>query len=175
MSENQESEKLSAVNFSLIEADLSYKNLRDLLRAEKWREADYETYLIMLRAVGGREGEILSPNNIAQFPCSDLQLIDQLWAELSNHRFGFRVQQQIWHEVGRSYEQFGDRVGWRVNSAWIPYDKLTFHLSAPPGHLPSGWVETCSLELCLGGGCGYIGLTDLFSRIELCALQQRAG
>ncbi|KAM3107858.1 GUN4 domain-containing protein [Phormidesmis sp. 146-33] len=146
----------------------NYRRLQTLLQAGNWKEADYETYLAMLRAIGYSEGTWMRPQDLDCFPCQDLCLIDRLWVEWSDQRFGFSIQQRIWHQVGQDYQVFGDRVGWRVEGRWIAYDHLTFRSSAPLGHFPSGWVKDCNLESCVGG-CGYVGFEDLFDRLEACS------
>ncbi|MEA5605423.1 GUN4 domain-containing protein [Nostoc sp. UHCC 0252] len=45
-----------------------------------------------------------------------------------------------------------DRVGWRVESSWIYYSKVTFDTSSPRGHLPlflrgEEWVVSVGSEL----------------------------
>lgn len=80
-------------------------------------------------------------NNFAR---SDLRIIDQLWIKHSDGRFGLSVQQRIWDNVGRDYDKFGDRVGWRKgmfwNKEWLYYGQFTFNQSAPQGHFPAAGV-----------------------------------
>ena len=59
---------------------MDYRQLRDLLKAEKWKEADEETERVML-AVAKREFA-LDVNSIDNFPCEDLRTIDQLWGKI---------------------------------------------------------------------------------------------
>ncbi|NEP06826.1 MAG: GUN4 domain-containing protein [Okeania sp. SIO2G4] len=110
---------------------LDYTNLRDLLAAGKWKEADKETEHCMLI------------ENINYFPCEDLRTIDQLWVKYSNGKFGFSVQKQIYQGLGgtrqynnKIWEVFGDRVGWRQGGKRLYYSELTFSLdTAYTGHL----------------------------------------
>ncbi|MBW4571356.1 MAG: GUN4 domain-containing protein [Tolypothrix carrinoi HA7290-LM1] len=122
------------------EKGVDYTRLRDLLKAGEWKEADEETLAVMLKAAGTEEQGYLDYNSIQNFPCTDLRTIDQLWVKYSNGRFGFSVQKRIWESVGKDYEKFGDRVGWRkgmfLNKEWLTYSELTFSLNAPQGHLP---------------------------------------
>ncbi|MBD1921320.1 GUN4 domain-containing protein [Microcoleus sp. FACHB-831] len=128
------------------ERGIDYRNLRDLLKAGKWKEADEETYRVMLKAARRESEGWLDVDSINSFPCKDLRTIDQLWVKYSNGRFGFSVQKRIWESVGGNhnadcaYEKFGDRVGWRVEGNWIScqYYRLTLY-DAPFGHLPSFW------------------------------------
>lgn len=116
---------------------MDYSQLQKLLAAGKWQEADRETEALML-AISGKEktGRLTAPD-LKNFPCRDLRLLDQLWVESSNGRFGFRVQNRIWQEVEQNYQTFSDRLGWRVANSWLPYSALTFNHAAPVGHLPS--------------------------------------
>ncbi|NMF67536.1 GUN4 domain-containing protein, partial [Brasilonema octagenarum] len=73
----------------LITAKMNYTQLRDLLAAGNWKQADEETARVML-AVAGREKQgWLDVKHIDNFPCLDLRTIDQLWVKYSNGRFGF--------------------------------------------------------------------------------------
>ncbi len=128
------------------EVELLYTELRDLLAAGKWKEADQETARVILKAAGREEEGWLRSKDVEQFPCSALCTIDQLWKQYSKGRFGFSVQRQIWLDVGGQpskfdfaiFLKFGDRVSWRVNNDWHQkYDDFTFTLDAPEGHLPS--------------------------------------
>ncbi len=132
---NQEGGLKSAVG-------MDYRNLRDLLAAGKWKEADEETLRVML-AVAKREKEgWLDINSIDNFPCEDLRTIDKLWVKYSNGRFGFSVQKRIYQSLGgtREYnpeiwQAFGDKVGWRKGGKWLYYKDI-YDIKAPEAHLP---------------------------------------
>ena len=131
---------------------MDYINLRNLLAAKKWREADEETARVMLKVAGREEEEWLDIESIEKFPCEDLRTVDQLWVKYSNGRFGFSVQKRIYQSLGgtREYEidvwkAFCDKVGWRnKNKGWLYYNDLTFSETAVQAHLPrlfwDGWV-----------------------------------
>ncbi|MBD2458969.1 GUN4 domain-containing protein [Nostoc sp. FACHB-87] len=139
------------------EKGINYTRLRDLLAAKNWKEADKETYLVMIKAIGKKDGDYFNSDELLNFPCTDLRTIDRLWVKYSNGHFGFRVQKEIYLSLGgkadgkyykEAWEKFGDRVGWRVKSSWINYDIVTFDTSSPRGHLPvlrsrrgSIWVD----------------------------------
>ncbi|MFM7717313.1 MAG: GUN4 domain-containing protein, partial [Microcystis sp.] len=108
----------------------------------------------------------LKIEDIDNFPCEDLATINQLWLQYSRGKFGISVQKRIYESLGGSgnYDQqkwndFGSKVGWRVNNKWLYYDQITFSLKAPSGHLPT---------LVWGVGGGII----LFSRLETCAMDR---
>ena len=100
--------------------EVNYENLRDLLAAGKWKEADQETELCMLKVARRELESCLKEEDINNFPCRDLRTIDLLWVKHSNGKFGFSVQKEIYQSLGgtRQYnskilEGFGDNVGWR--------------------------------------------------------------
>ncbi|MBR8840005.1 MAG: GUN4 domain-containing protein [Stigonema ocellatum SAG 48.90 = DSM 106950] len=153
---DDESQSVSALEYTRgngADDDLSsdraidYIRLRDLLRAGNWKDADYETYLVMLKVVGRLDGDWIRDEELLNFPCTDLHTIDSLWVKYSNGRFGFSVQKKIYLCVGgvpdgryykEAWEKFGDRVGWRVKENWIYYEDVIFNTTAPYGHLPPG-------------------------------------
>lgn len=128
------------------ECGVDYRRLRDLLAAGEWKEADEETSDKMLAVIGKENWGDGNTEDIEKFPCTDLRTIDRLWVKYSNGRFGFSVQKRIWQSVGGQdvydcniYEKFSDTVGWRDNREWLlDYQKFTFRLNAPQGHLPLG-------------------------------------
>jgi hypothetical protein len=107
------------------ERGIDYTKLRDLLSDGNWKEADYETYQVMLKAVSGEDagylltedggnfltedggkllteddGNFLTKEKLLNFPCTDLNTIDKLWVKYSNGQFGFSVQKEIYISVG---------------------------------------------------------------------------
>jgi len=132
------------------EKGIDYTRLRDLLAAKNWREADKETYRVMIQAVGKKDGDYFDEDELLNFPCTDLRTIDRLWVKYSDGHFGFSVQKAIYLSVGgkadgnhskKVWEKFGDRVGWRVkinwiSSEWISYSDVMFDTLSPKGHLP---------------------------------------
>ncbi|MBW4630209.1 MAG: GUN4 domain-containing protein [Brasilonema octagenarum HA4186-MV1] len=132
------------------EIGIDYTKLRDLLAARNWKEANDQTYLVMLQAVYREIYDWIRPEEALNFPCTDLRTIDRLWVKYSNGRFGFSVQKKIYLEVGGKLDgnldqevlkKFGDRVGWRVKESgddWdLEEDGVTFDTKSPEGHLPT--------------------------------------
>ena len=150
------------------EVGMEYNNLRDLLKAQNWEEADKETIQVML-AVANREKErglyVRHIDNIDNFPCEYLRYIDQLWVKYSDGRFGFSVQKKIYQSLGgtESYDKkiwntFEDKVGWRPRGNSLSPLDITFYFNnkAPKGHLPF-ILAVCSMDV-------------FFSRVETCKL-----
>jgi eukaryotic-like serine/threonine-protein kinase len=153
-----------------------YSHLRELLAQKRWKEADLETELVMLRVARVEKEGWLNLELINRFPWEDLRTIDQLWVMYSNGRFGFRVQKRIWQEIGgkvdyQTERRLGDRVGWRQDNSWLNYDDLTFSLDAPAGHLPARgsalWARGCVF---FGWAWWVFFDKGVFSRGEACKL-----
>ena len=157
------------------ERGVDYSRLRNLLRAKQWREADAETWQVMLKAAQRKEQDYLDISDIAQFPCLDMQTIDQLWVTASGGKFGFSVQRKIYAETGNpldgeyhegTFKGFGDRIGWRVNNRWLYYSELSLSTDAPSGHLPARFRSFRSF---LGAREPvFLLISLLFSRAQTC-------
>ena len=135
---------------------VDYSTLRNLLAAQNWRQADLETRKLMLQAAGKKEAELLLEEDINKISSVDLRTVDSLWLVSSGGRFGFSVQKDIWKQIGRKVDygtecELGDRVGWRINNAWLIYSQLTFNLTALPGHLPCLGVSLVRIKGSIGG------------------------
>jgi serine/threonine protein kinase len=148
---------------------MDYINLRNLLAAKKWKEADKETARVMLKVAGREKEGWLNTESIEKLPCEDLRTIDELWVKYSNGRFGFSVQKPIYQSLGGTseydeaiFERFGDRVGWIQKNERLYYNDLTFSEEAPEAHLPVR-----------GRGGLYCGVVPLLSRRDLWTLTSK--
>jgi hypothetical protein len=106
-----------------------YESLKNSLAAKDWESADSLTMSILLEEVSKVRSNRkpnqnwLDPADIRTLPCSELNNINQIWAEASNNRFGFVVQSRVWESVGGTTatepdnpnirKKFSARVGWR--------------------------------------------------------------
>lgn len=137
------------------EVGVDYTNLRDLLAAQKWSEADFETLHMMLSVSKMPDGDYVG--DMSAFPCSDLQTIDQLWVKYSNGHFGFSVQKQIWYRLGGQLDIpnldfdtqrkffldiFSPDVGWKKGERYLNWEDLIYSLDVPAGQLPAAWVNS---------------------------------
>ncbi|WP_392533948.1 GUN4 domain-containing protein [Nostoc sp. C117] len=123
---------------------VNYQKLEELLVAKKWQAADKETAAIMLKICDRQEEGWLQLEDIKKIPCDDFRTIDKLWVEHSKGRFGFSVQNRIWERIGgnpdandKTWERFGERVGWRVKVFWI--ESTNFWLDIE--HLKLEWFK----------------------------------
>ena len=126
-----------------------FRDLQQYLVDENWFEADKETIRVIL-AITAKEIEDLTPEDIQNFPCKDLMVIDRLWMKYSNDRFGFTPQMKVYLERGGNFdttveqnqqliEIWGEELGWRKDNRWLPCSELDFSLNAPLGCHPSRW------------------------------------
>ena len=164
------------------EKGVDYTKLRDLLKAQKWKEADRETYRLMITIVGRKEGDYCRQEDLLNFPCKDLKTIDRLWVQASQGRYGFSVQKEIYVRCGAKldgeypgdeiWRKFGTEVGWRVNNEWQDYDDLTWNSIHVPGHLPCDGFRLgfrCGGGR-LGAGRGGRVVSSLAQRLVKCNL-----
>ena len=146
------------------------KSLEESLKAKKeeLEEAGKDSSIFLF----GKDIAGLDPKNsfliesIDEFPCKDLQTIDQLWTAYSNGKFGFSIQNTILNEIGTSEGERGSisdefllQVGWTKvdasgNKQEVNLDQRDFSKNAPEGHLPSGSV--------LGGTIAQVGGDPVF-------------
>jgi hypothetical protein len=159
----------SSLNFSL-----DYRNLEGLLRSQDWQAADEETYNLILQAADQEDRGWLGSDDMAAFPCSVLQTIDELWLQYSEGHFGYSVQTAIEQDCFNEYSDFypaamqclADAVGW---NDWQD-TQFDFSLSAPAGHLPA---TNMRLAKALSEACGdYSDMEDLEETLSQADLQQ---
>ncbi len=156
-----------------------YRELVNYLASGSWKEADQETYKLMLQAVGeeAKKRGYLKLDEVRNFPCEDLRIIDQLWVKFSGGKFGFSVQKQIWVEVGgkldfgkdeaasaKAYKKMSDRIGWQRGDRW---ESVTFYTSAPRAHLP--WLKLLTVDTLYALVPGGVGFSSLASRLVDCS------
>ncbi|MBR8828293.1 MAG: GUN4 domain-containing protein [Gomphosphaeria aponina SAG 52.96 = DSM 107014] len=141
------------MNLVSSETGVDYTQLKNLLAAGEWEEADQVTYDLMVEATNREDEGWMDSDSYQNFPREDLKIIDNLWVKYSDGEFGFSVQKKIWIEVGGTpgewdeevYRRFADRIGWREGGSYLSYSELTFNRNAPEAHLPC-------LSLCYGRG-----------------------
>jgi len=158
---------------------INYRQLRDLLAGENWREADEETIAIMLKIAGKNKDDRLSMEDLENFPCSELKMLDELWHKSSGGRFGFKVQKSIYFDVVKGVEErmgkekkyykmiwqdFSDALGWRVDGRSLYYNELNFSLDAPRGHWPVLWCIKFKVEV-VGVG---LWRETFFNKVDTC-------
>jgi serine protease Do len=132
---------------------IDYTTLQNLLKEQKWSEADLHTYKLIEQIVKTAKQEnkhiFIELKSIADFSCPDIRTIDYLWNKYSGNKFGFSSQQKVWQSVNQkgdfsteTWRSFATEVGWKKgevasSSGYLLYDQLNFDpAKAPAGHLP---------------------------------------
>jgi hypothetical protein len=125
-----------------------YGKLETLLATNQWQEADQQTTNIILKesnwglstlkvwGVALAIGELTDwYEPFKQYPCDDLEKLDNLWLKYSNERFGLSVQQRIFKRFAiqlqdefKTYDAFIDAVKWEHSDS---------SSNTPIGHFPS--------------------------------------
>ena len=127
-----------------------YGKLKDLLAAGNWDEADLETTRVMIEITGRPNMDKIKPDDIQQFPCNAIMLIDQMWRKYSNDRFGFSIQLKIYQSVGGNMNTIrsqqnqylrmtSEKIGWRKDGKLVSREEYNHSLEAPEGGLPGNW------------------------------------
>jgi serine/threonine protein kinase len=123
--------------------EIYYIKLELLLKSQKWKAADLETWKLLCMAINKPPTAKITSNEINLINCEQLLKIDQLWMNASNGRFGFSIQNQIFDSVAKDYVLFCQRVEWPSYNSTLFEQSLKYSSDAPPGHLPSRiWAES---------------------------------
>ncbi|NEQ40689.1 MAG: hypothetical protein F6K40_32480 [Okeania sp. SIO3I5] len=138
-----------------------YFKLREFLAAKKWKEADEETYRVMLQVAGREKQEYLEKEDVEKFPCAELYIVDKLWVKYSDNKFGFSVQKKIMRGLGfKGYKKEDYQEVWKLFIAAVGWDYgVNYQNTSNRGHLPfivvweRKWVDFW-----------------IFSRAEICRL-----
>jgi serine/threonine protein kinase len=157
--------------------DVDYVHLESLLADRAFQAADRETWQILLASTYRTGQNSLTLTALETLPESVLHTIDRLWHTYSQGRFGLRVQQEIYQELGGTtefdfslWEKFAERVGWCRDRHWLNYAELNFSDSAPKGHLPTCCMDSLNRQGQERGVCGWwrLGFVTLLERLEHC-------
>ena len=131
----------------------SHDQLSIYLKAKDWKAADYETYLLLLKAAGRQSSNdgTWHPDEFNRISCADLVLIDQLWTQASNGNQGLTAQKKIYEDSAKDIRKAYESMGWisltgeaaiattydRQTSRWEYIDGRQPNFKSPPvGHLP---------------------------------------
>lgn len=121
------------------EQAIDYFPLQQLLAKPDYQAADRLTLQKLCELAGplAIQRKWLYFTEVDNFPVADLQTINNLWFVYSEGMFGFSVQREIWLAVGKNWEKFWPKIGWKSGNNWTRYpNEFIWDLSAPRGHLP---------------------------------------
>ncbi len=164
--------KLSSLTDSITDLNYThhYTHLENFLKAKQWKEADEETYELMLEIA--RFYQSPGKKSIENFSCAALQRIDWLWQHNSKGQFGFSSQYESLQEVGHIFSDpevrdikgyLTEKLGWWIDDRWLFHSEATFSTDAPKGHLPyKVWIFVNSI------GCA----NTLIQRLMTCNIIQ---
>jgi GUN4-like len=103
------------------QVEVQYGSLKKSLAVKNWESADTQTMNILLaeankvRLNHKLNQNWLDPADIRVLPCSELNNINQIWAEASKNKFGFVVQSRVWKSVGGTTATEPDNPNVRKN------------------------------------------------------------
>ena len=121
------------------ECGIDYSPLQRLLSAQDFQAADRMTLqkLCELTGPAAVQRKWLYFTEVENFSITDLQTINTLWLVHSEGKFGFSIQREIWLSLGKNWDNFWPKIGWKTGNNWTRYPEgFTWNLSAPKGHLP---------------------------------------
>ena len=121
------------------ERGIDYTQLQHLLTVQDFQAADRMTLqkLCELAGPAAVQRKWLYFTDAENFTITDLQTINTLWLVHSEGKFSFSIQREIWLSLGKNWEQFWVKIGWKTGNNWTRYpEKFTWNLTAPKGHLP---------------------------------------
>jgi len=121
------------------EKGIDYQQIQTLLAKQNFEEADRITSKKLCEAASNAalERGWLYFTEAKSIPISDLQTINQLWLVYSEGKFGFSVQRKIWLSLGKGWEKFWLKIGWKKVGSFTRYpNEFIWSLDAPRGHLP---------------------------------------
>ena len=119
--------------------NVDYTSLQKLLAQQEFQAADKLTTekLCEIAGAGAIQRKWIYFTEVEQLPMEDLQTIDALWLAHSGGKFGFSIQQELWVGMGKSWDKFWVKIGWKSGNNWTRYPgSFTWDLTAPKGHLP---------------------------------------
>jgi hypothetical protein len=106
----------------------------------EWRKADKMTTKLMCQVANREKEGCLKAKDMNQFPCEDLQIIDQLWVYYSVGKYGFSVQKKLWLECGGEIGKYDYEVlvKFMAKAGWGDMDRYLKSSILFPSHFFDG-------------------------------------
>lgn len=157
-----------------------YRKLQGYLQKKDWKNADEETYQIMLKVAGpiSEQQGYFSNQEWNKFSCSDLKEIDRLWSKASGGRLGFSAQNKVLSTSENDPIAFLKKVRWVMNTpkgsalSWLvipTYSKKNRRVEYEPGKSPD-FTKADSIEGYLPAKLLWEGGDYRFQRSKNCGL-----
>nr|YP_010713746.1 hypothetical protein P2030_pgp111 [Galdieria phlegrea]WDA99828.1 hypothetical protein GAPH629S_096 [Galdieria phlegrea] len=118
---------------------ISVCQIKEALLKQDFQTANYFTYiyLLQLRKINLKLRPWFYFTDIKYLPSDKLILLDKLWQQYSNNKFGFTVQKKIWLKHEKNWNQFFQTIGWKKDNKLCRYpEDFIWNIEAPIGHLP---------------------------------------
>lgn len=165
---------------------IDYSRLQTLLAEKLWQAADLETRAILMRLVSSYDYLYpgIEQDGIMALACGDIQIMDALWSQYSEGRFGLKAQAALWKSLStvdpqQRAMQLGRQVGWlrqeplptetlgleAGGTLWRLDTEVDYDTSAPVGHLPWPGASSLMMERMLqesGAGCGSCSIDVMY-------------
>lgn len=114
-----------------------YQYLENLLKEQRYEEADRVTWRILLQLAGAEGRGYLELDEVMLLPQAEVIQIDQLWQHYSQGHWGFTVQRRLFEQADSDYSKLGKITGWMVDGIWLQQRNTIYDLEqSPRGHLP---------------------------------------
>jgi hypothetical protein len=114
-----------------------YQYLENLLKEQRYEEADRVTWRIVLQLAGAEGRGYLELDEVMLLPHAELVNLDQLWHHYSDGRWGFTMQRRLFEQSESDYSGLGKVTGWMVDGTWLQKQNTIYDLEqSPQGHLP---------------------------------------
>ena len=136
---------------------IDFTKLESLLKDQRWKDADQETYRLMCQVIG----KYIQVKDLRVYPQDAIEKIDALWSKASNEKFGFLIQARIWKNLNGDESKFDIKVGWKHPDAnkQKKYSQIEFDLeSAEIGQFPAFFKSW--------GGGGWSWTNYLLNRVS---------
>lgn len=133
-----------------------YNQLDNLLKNERWEQADKKTTSLILYILRRDREKDLDEESINECSCDDLRRIDKLWVKHSQGKFGFSKQKEIYIKKGnrlgielenwndkdlKNIERFPKAVGWSDKNTAKDNSELTTGRRGRGSGYPQGKEE----------------------------------
>jgi hypothetical protein len=115
------SDSESTVDEATKQTNIDYSKLEEYLSQKNWKEADQETYKLLLLAVGGKsveQGRFVTDEWQKADYCPAFVKINDLWKNASKNNLGFTSQREVLEkQEGRDFNRFYVAIKWKKRAA----------------------------------------------------------
>ncbi|KYC34779.1 hypothetical protein WA1_49525 [Scytonema hofmannii PCC 7110] len=159
--------------FKLIsDTGIDYTHLQNFLLIKNWLKADDETARLIFQFATDKN---ITSQDIANIPCEDLQIIDQLWMYYSDKYFGFSIQTNFWDVLIKEHKKanfltfsiLSYKLGWFLEEGWLNYETKLDLQKVPKGHFPRWGFGIIPITSEVTWTPGIMGLRSLSAYVRI--------